>query len=188
MGARVAARGATSFNFYGLGASEEAIGRDQWGAHVTTPPFEECGELRQLILHHTAIRDPALQGGDPAAEAAYMRRIERLHLERGWLAVGYHFVIMPSGRVFAGRPMWALGAHVAAHNRGAVGIALAGNFERELPERAAIQSLAALRLRLAPQGRPLPLFGHGDLMPTACPGRLLRDGLSVGVSVSEVAA
>ena len=99
-----------------------------------------------------------------------MRRIEDLHLERGWQAVGYHLVIMPSGRVFAGRPMWALGAHAAGHNRGAVGIALAGDFEKELPTRAAIESLARVRGSLS-------LVCHGDLMPTACPGARLREAL-----------
>jgi hypothetical protein len=157
---------------------EQTIRPDAWGAQVVAAPFEACGEVRRIILHHTAIRDPALIDAHPSAEAAYMRRIERLHLERGWLAVGYHFVIMPSGRVFAGRPTWALGSHVSGHNEGAAGISLAGNFEEERPEQAALRSLAALRLGLARQGDTLPLIAHGDLKATLCPGRRLREALA----------
>jgi len=160
------------------GAYQELIGREQWGAMATAAPFEDRGDLRQLVLHHTAIRDPALNGGDRAPEAAYMRRIERLHLERGWLAIGYHFVVMPSGRVYEGRPVWAVGAHAEMHNQDSVSIALAGNFEEETPQPAALRSLEDLERRFAANGRPLPLHPHGDLMPTACPGRLLRAALS----------
>jgi hypothetical protein len=160
-------------------AYEEVINAEGWGSLVPTASFEKRGDLRGLILHHTAIRDSALDRGDPVAEAAYMRRIERLHLERGWLAIGYHLMIMPSGRVYAGRPTWALAAHTAGLNRGTVGIALAGNFEEESPSRPAIQALRLLVLRLGPRDRQVPLLAHGDLMPTACPGRFLREALSL---------
>jgi hypothetical protein len=173
---------------------DDVIGATQWGATPPVGPLEARGELRQLILHHTAIRYPAMAGDDPAsvamdaAEAAYMRRIERLHLDRGWSAVGYHFVIMPSGRVFEGRPLCAIGAHAAGHNRASVGIALAGNFEEERPPPAAIRSLEAFERRFALDGRPLPLTFHGDLMRTVCPGRLLREALSARATFMDDAA
>jgi len=157
---------------------EDVIARQQWGTLAPEARFEGSDEPRRLILHHTAIRDPALIEGDRAAESSYMRRIERLHLGRAWSAIGYHFVIMPSGGVFEGRPLWAIGAHAAGHNRASVGIALAGNFEEERPQPAAIRALEAFERRFALDGRPLPLTLHGDLMPTACPGQLLREALS----------
>jgi hypothetical protein len=166
---------------------DDVIGADRWGAAGASGPFEPRGDLRQLILHHTAIRDPALVKGDPAAEISYMRRIERLHLDRGWSAVGYHFVVMPSGHVFEGRPLWAVGAHATGHNH-AVGIALAGNFEEERPQRAAIESLEAIRLRLSPKAHPIRLLAHRDLMPTACPGRFLWEALSGPTTVGGRAA
>ncbi len=160
--------------------ADETIGPETWGSRALSAHFEPCAELRRIILHHTAIRDEALANGDPLLEGGYMRGIERLHLDRGWIAVGYHFVIMPSGRVFAGRPAWALGSHTTGHNQGSLGIALAGNFEEEQPERAALRSLARLRFAVARHGRPLPLIAHGELGPTLCPGRRLREAVSAG--------
>jgi hypothetical protein len=168
---------------------EDVIGRERWAAEPTPAAgFEELGDLRRMILHHTAVRNPALEQGDLAAESAYMRGIEQLHLDRGWSAVGYHFVIMPSGRVFEGRPLWALGAHVEGHNHGTIGIALAGNFEEASPTSAAVQSLQALAQRLTPGGSALTLLPHGDLMETACPGRFLREALPTGTRVGDLAA
>jgi N-acetylmuramoyl-L-alanine amidase len=155
----------------------EVVSGRQWGQTAPAEPLEPRDVLHRLILHHTAIADPALAMGDHAAETGYMKLIERVHLERGWAAVGYHFVIMPSGRVYSGRPRSAIGAHAQGSNRDSIGIALAGDFEREPPHPAAIGSLWSLAKHLAPTKRPLPVIAHGDLMPTACPGRLLRAAL-----------
>jgi hypothetical protein len=162
----------------------EVVGGAQWGQAAAAEPLEPRDTLRRLILHHTAIPDPALAGGDLAAETAYMKRIERLHLDRGWAAVAYHFVIMPSGRVYCGRPASTIGAHAHGSNADSIGIALAGDFEREWPHPAAVGSLRSLAEHLAPSGRPLPLIAHGDLMPTACPGRLLRIALEPAAGAS----
>jgi N-acetylmuramoyl-L-alanine amidase-like protein len=166
----------------------EVVGGAQWCQAAAAEQLQPRDVLRRLILHHTAIPDPLLAAGDLTAETAYMKRIERLHLDRGWAAVGYHFVIMPSGRVYSGRPPSAIGAHAQGSNRDSIGIALAGDFEREPPDPAAIASLRALAEDLAPTGRPLPLIAHGDLMPTACPGRLLRMALepAAGTAAPEL--
>lgn len=37
--------------------------------------------------------------------------IDRMHRQRGWMCIGYHFVINRDGIIFAGRPMDARGAH-----------------------------------------------------------------------------
>ena len=103
-----------------------------------------------------------------------MRRIEGLHLERGWQAVGYHLVIMPSGRVFLGRPATVLGAHVKGWNRGTLGICLVGDFDLHRPTSVALRSLMYVRSVLVPTPGPLPLIGHSDLAPKRCPGQFLH--------------
>ena len=104
-----------------------------------------------------------------------MREIQRWHLDRGWATVGYHFVVSPSGRIFLGRPVDRLGAHVLGHNVGTVGIALMGNFELERPTTAALESLTYVRSRrLVPGGAKARLLGHRDHRgheTSACPGR-----------------
>ena len=91
-----------------------------------------------------------------------MRAIQRWHLARGWATIGYHFVVSPSGRIFRGRPVDRLGAHVLGHNAGTVGICLMGNFETERPTPAALRSLDTTCRRLVPGGSSVPLLGHRD--------------------------
>lgn len=157
----------------------DVISRRQWATHEPRTGFDGGNQPRRVILHHTALPEPALIEGDAAAEASYMRGIERLHLDRGWVGIGYHFVVMPRGRIFEGRPIWAIGAHAKGHNRDAVGIALAGNFDEERPARAALASLEAIRGRLSPGARPIELLSHRQLTATACPGSLLCEALSL---------
>lgn len=105
-----------------------------------------------------------------------MREIQRWHFERGWATVGYHFVVSPSGRIFLGRPVDRLGAHVLGHNVGTVGIGLMGNFELERPTPAALASLEHVRTGLVPGGSNARLLAHRDHRgheTSACPGRHL---------------
>jgi N-acetylmuramoyl-L-alanine amidase len=101
--------------------------------------------------------------------------MDRWHLDRGFLAIGYHFVISPTGRIFRGRPVDRMGAHVKGHNRGTVGICLMGDFEHERPTIAALAALSAVRMRLVPGATGLPLVGHREHsgQATLCPGRFL---------------
>ena len=153
----------------------EIISASRWGAsrpRVTLPPR---GPLDHLVLHHTAYPTRRIPGNSEEAQSRHMREIERWHLERGFLAIGYHFVISPTGRIFVGRPVDRMGAHVQGHNRGTVGICLMGDFERERPTVAALAALSAVRTRLIPGAAGLPLLAHRDHsgQATLCPGRHL---------------
>jgi hypothetical protein len=151
----------------------EVVTPREWRA-APTHALPPRGPLDHLVLHHTAY--PSSRIGTPlAAESAHMREIQRWHLDRGWATVGYHFVISPTGRIFIGRPVDRLGAHVLGHNFGTVGIALMGNFEHERPTKAALDALEHVRRRLVPGGANKPLLGHRNHsgQATACPGRHL---------------
>ena len=129
-----------------------------------------------MVLHHTAFATSQIEGTSFEAEAAHMREIQRWHLERGWATVGYHFVVSPTGRIFRGRPVDRLGAHVLGHNVGTIGISLMGHFELERPSPAALASLTHVRARLVPGGSRARLLGHRDHRgheTSACPGRHL---------------
>jgi hypothetical protein len=141
-----------------------------WSVASPAGGWEPSGDLRALILHHTHVESDDVRGGEVSREIAYMRLIEGLHLARGWDAIGYHFVVMPSGRRYPGRPVSAMGAHVLGHNRGTVGLALAGDFNVERPSRAALAAAARLRREITAGVHELPLLGHGDLAETSCPG------------------
>jgi ribosomal protein S18 acetylase RimI-like enzyme len=149
------------------------LSRAAWGAAAPRGPYYKRGALEAVVLHHTAIPAAHLAGKGLRAEAAYIRGVQGRHRARGWFDIGYHLVVMPSGRVFAGRPLSALGAHVVGHNRGTVGIAVAGDFEQERPTPEALQALGTLLADLIPADGEVQLVGHRDLAETTCPGRFL---------------
>lgn len=55
--------------------------------------------------------------------------IDRWHRAKGWLGIGYHFVIKRDGTVEAGRSLDRVGAHVENHNTGNIGICMAGGLK-----------------------------------------------------------
>lgn len=130
-----------------------------------------------MVLHHTQVPAAWLAEVGWEDEAEYMRSLQRAHFERDFADVGYHFVVMPSGRIFLGRPTWARGAHAVGHNGGTVGLAIAGDFDLERPTGEAIAGLEKVYAGLASKRPTLPLVGHGELLPRRCPGRFLRSYL-----------
>jgi N-acetylmuramoyl-L-alanine amidase-like protein len=148
----------------------------EWGAAPPRGTFAPRGPLRELVVHHTAFATSGIGGTSFEAEARHMREIQRWHFDRGFITIGYHFVISPSGRVFAGRPVNALGAHTKGFNTGSVSICLMGNFELEHPKPAALAALHDVRTAIVPGGATVPLKGHREHpghASTACPGRYL---------------
>ena len=62
----------------------------------------------------------------PEGKPFKARDIDRWHREKGWQGIGYHFVIELDGTVTAGRPLGAIGSHVAGHNANSLGICYIG--------------------------------------------------------------
>ena len=148
--------------------------RSAWGARPATGPYEPMLPLR-LTLHHTEMAQP-LTRADAVTE---LRVIQDFHIQgRGWIDIGYHFLIDGSGRVWEGRPHSVIGAHVRNKNDGNVGIALLGNFHPPSAHRpTAAQSKAfvalARRLVAAYSMEPRQILGHRDQQGTSCPGDAL---------------
>lgn len=159
------------------GGAPEILTRAQWGAAPTRGTLSANTALREVVLHHTAFPMAKIAGGRTlAAESAHMREMQRWHFGRKFCDLGYHFVVSPSGRVFLGRPIDRMGAHVLNANQGTIGISLMGNFQEEQPTQAALASIAFVRGQLIPGGLKLPLKGHRDYPgheTNECPGRHL---------------
>lgn len=163
------------------------VSRRDWGAAEPRVAYEPVGPLWALVLHHTGGLSDHLHNADLVGEAAYVRLVQQRHFAREFSDIGYHFLIMPSGRIFLGRPPRALGAHVKGWNRGTLSICLAGDFDRQRPTAAALDSIDRVRSQLAGVA-PLPLIGHSDLAPKRCPGRLLSPYVDPGAPPVEQAA
>ena len=131
-----------------------------------------------IVIHHSAT--PPIHDAKKLLSA-----IDRSHAARGFGAffagrvyhVGYHYIVMPDGRVLQCRPEWMPGAHCRGHND-TIGICLVGNFIRERsghccrPTKPQLEATLALVKKLLRRYR-LPytkVYFHRDLGQTLCPG------------------
>lgn len=106
-----------------------------------------------------------------------VQEIARWHRQRGWNSIGYHWIIDRDGAIAKGRQETVVGAHVANHNTGSIGISLIGGhgssesdpFEKNFtPD----QNLA-LRNLIDEIKKRTPIKhvrGHNEVAAKACPG------------------
>jgi hypothetical protein len=147
------------------------IPRDEWDAAPPRGGYSRQVPLKATVIHHTAM--PTLpRTASRAEEEARMRQLQQIHQGQGWTDIGYALVVMPSGRIYEGRPQRYVGAHTLGHNTGYGGFALDGNFDLDRPTNEAVGSARRCRELLA--GRNRPIYGHHQLNPTACPGKNLK--------------
>jgi hypothetical protein len=133
----------------------------------------------RLFLHHTAT--PEWTGVDA------VRRVHRIALDRGFLEIGYSWLIDVAGNQIEGRGWGFQGAHTVGFNSTAHAISLVGNFEaNRVPERM-VQAAAGLVRRHGAQrwgpGRTTNV--HRDVAPTSCPG---RNAIAIVGRVNRIAA
>ena len=125
-----------------------------------------------IVIHHSA------------SPAGNMAMFDKQHKANGWDGIGYHFVIgngtdSGDGAVEV-TPRWPAqkwGAHAKTldnrYNEKGIGICLVGNFDRDRPTAAQMQSLTRLTAHLMQTYR-IPasnVIGHRDTKATECPGR-----------------
>jgi len=121
-----------------------------------------------IVIHHT--------GGGANLFPLSIQEVHRWHLERGWAGFGYHFYVCLKGLIMGGRPIEWIGAHTnppVGINSTTIGICFEGNYEtvhREMPDAQFNAGVWLLRHLGGIYGNPT-VQGHGDLSPTACPGR-----------------
>ncbi|MBN9346632.1 MAG: N-acetylmuramoyl-L-alanine amidase [Devosia sp.] len=96
--------------------------------------------------------------------------IDRWHRQKGWLMIGYHFVIRRNGKVEIGRPVDTIGAHVEGHNSVSIGICMVGGTDAKgAPEdnftSAQYAALAELLRDLKAKYPRANICGHRDFSP-----------------------
>ena len=98
--------------------------RAGWNAAAPKEPYTPHSPV-MFTLHHTAGHYPK-NYSDAVAEIQF---IQDYHQNaKGWIDIGYHFLISPQGDIFEGRPIGVVGAHVLNRNTGNVGISIMGNY------------------------------------------------------------
>lgn len=120
-----------------------------------------------FIVVHCAATKPSMDIG--------RKEIDQWHRKRGWLKIGYHYVIRRDGTVETGREVDEVGAHVLNHNSNTVGICLVGGLDEDMkPETnfteaqyASLKTLIYQLLALYPDAK---VKGHCDFdKGRACP-------------------
>ncbi len=171
-------------------------------------PIAESPRIQKIVIHHTG--ENVLTRNSKRSPKEIMRAIYYYHtITRGWGDIGYNYVIDKNGNIYEGRAGGpkAVGAHVAYHNIGTIGISLMGNFNQEEPTVAQLKVLAILladhseRFGINLTGRSEFLginsnnvTGHNSVAreghKTSCPGKNLREKLpeiiKAAMEISEI--
>ncbi len=150
-------------------ASGRMTGPLDWSPSAAARPW------KWIVIHHSATHN-----GSAAA-------FDKMHKEKGWDELGYHFVIgngtnSGNGQVEVGgrwrQQKWGAHAKTAdnRYNDYGIGICLVGNFDIERPTPAQQQSLAKLVAFLEKTYRipEVRVIGHGETKATECPGRFMN--------------
>lgn len=138
-------------------------------------PSAPARPWKWIVIHHSAT---------PGGSASVF---DRMHRDKGWDELGYHFVIgngtdSGNGQVEVGTrwPRQKWGAHAKTpdnrFNDYGIGICLVGNFDIENPTPQQMQALGKLTAYLmrtykVPAGN---IIGHRDTKATDCPGKNLN--------------
>ena len=153
------------------------VPRWRWNADPARPGFMDraSGSWKYITMHHSALEPYRPQNPSLQASQAEVRRIQQAHIAgNDWGDIGYHFLIDAAGRVYAGRSLIYQGAHASgANNVDNIGICLLGNFQRERPPAAALDSMDQLIRDLRADYGRHRVRGHHDWKSTECPGKHL---------------
>lgn len=119
-----------------------------------------------VVVHHTA-----------SASDITVDDIHQMHINNGWVGIGYNIVVYPDGTIHEGRPIDCSGAHCEGENGHSIGVNLVGNFEEYAPTEAQITSLKDVLRWLTDNYGGIEIAGHREYNATACPGQHLADRL-----------
>jgi N-acetyl-anhydromuramyl-L-alanine amidase AmpD len=122
------------------------------------------GKPEKIVIHHT--HNPNLT----------IESTHKLHIEKfKWAGIGYNYFIEKDGNIFEGRGMY-IGAHAKNHNKNSIGIALAGNFDENLPTKEQMESLIdiCLHFMIKYDIELSKVIGHREIqgVEKTCPGLL----------------
>jgi len=96
--------------------------------------------------------------------------IQKWHLERGFIGVGYNYFIDKNGVVWEGRPEWASDADARGHNYDSLSVCLEGRFTHEHIQDKQKDALVDLMAYVKGKYPKIKFMRHKDVNPTNCPG------------------
>lgn len=137
----------------------------------------------EAIFVHCSATPPSMDIG--------LREIAHWHVQQGWLAVGYHFIIRRDGTIEEGRPVNVVGSHVAGWNERSVGVCLVGGVAangKDFEANFTPEQMSALKGVLHELKGTYPqatIKAHHDVAPKACPSFNLSHWAKTGELVTS---
>jgi hypothetical protein len=149
------------------------MSRADWGARA--PRCSGGSQTpNRATIHHTVTPT-----NDSMSVPARLRQIQSFHMfTRGWCDIGYNHLVSRDGRVWRGRGVRTIGAHVANNNTGNEGISFMGTYTSTAPTQDQMCAAAKL-LRWVHENYPAvslsrtDVKGHRQYGGTSCPGDAL---------------
>ncbi len=123
-------------------------------------------KITEIIVHCSAT---------PAGRDVSAADIDRWHRARGFVQIGYHYVVRLDGSVEVGRAESKIGAHCLGHNANSIGVCYVGGCKadcttpcdtRTPAQKSALVSLLRQLLERYPGA---VVHGHRDFAAKACP-------------------
>lgn len=132
----------------------------------------------KFIAIHCSATNPKMDVG--------VEELDRWHRARGFVKIGYHYVIRRDGTLEIGRPTTEIGAHVEGFNSSSIGVCLIGGVDSSKlmkPEdNFTAAQFGSLRMLLAGLTKLYPsavVQGHRDFpnVAKACPSFDVKEWL-----------
>lgn len=122
-------------------------------------------DIKYLIIHCTATKE----GLDFRA-----KDVDRWHKEKGWVKIGYHYLICLDGTIEKGREDFEEGAHCYGKNKCSIGICYVGGLDSngKAKDTRTVQQKAALFRLLVELKQKFPnvsIHGHNEFAKKSCP-------------------
>lgn len=111
-------------------------------------------DIKYIVIHCAAT---------PNGDGRFtLEDLDRMHRDRGWRKIGYHYVIEVSGACRTGRLEHEIGAHVAGSNASSIGVCMIGTDKFTLEQWESLQSLITSLQLHYPEAE---IVGHRDFSP-----------------------
>jgi hypothetical protein len=150
-----------------------------WGA--TAAPSAPC--RNGLVVHYNG-GNTGLAGKSHSACVTYWRNTRVFHTrDRGWLDIGYSFMVCAHGYVMEGRGWQRAQAAQPGGNTTWTSVTFAGG-PSERPTSAQITAFRELRNWLRGRGLAAAVSYHSRFTSTSCPGNILRRMVQDGSLIS----
>lgn len=122
-------------------------------------------EIDKIIIHCSAT---------PEGRDVTVEEIDRWHKERGFTAIGYHYVITLDGQVHKGRAEEIKGAHCQGHNSKSIGVCYVGGCDKNMnpKDTRTFEQIVGMNWLIDLLKKRYPnatVHGHNEFSSKSCP-------------------